>query len=163
MPIFVRVPDILISPDLRTIAVREPDAVYLQQTGHDPFTLGEWRRFFAGRPVILLPDQGRLAGGRVACATEGCVLPGRGAGAVLIWRADAPPANCRGFGIIVATGYLDRLNGPGCLGAALVDRDRVQAGQAIAIRIESHRVLITADRDGRGVWPWLPPISPLAQ
>jgi competence protein ComEC len=163
MPIFVRVPDILVSPDLRTIAVREPDAVYLQQTGHDPFTLGEWRRFFAGRPVLLLPDQGRLAAGRVVCTPDGCVLPSRGAGAVLIWRADAPPADCHGIGIILATGYLDTLNGPGCSGLAVVDRDRVQDGQAIAIRIAPNRVLITADRDGRGVWPWLPPIRPLAQ
>ena len=163
MPIFVRVPDILVSPDLRTIAVREPDAVYLQQTGHDPFTLAEWRRFFAGRPVVLLPDQGRLAAGRVVCSAEGCILPGRGVGAVLIWRAYAPPANCRGMSIILATGYLDSLNGAGCIGLPVVDRDRVRSGQAIAIRLEPRRVLINADRDRRGVWPWLPPIRPLPQ
>ncbi len=167
MPFFVRVPDILVSPDLRTIAVREPEAVYLQQTGHDAFTLGEWRRFFAGRPVLVLPAEGKLAGGRVACSAEGCVLPGRGdgvgagAGAVLIWRAYSPPANCRGVGIIIATGYLDRLPGAGCAGVAVVDRDRVRSGQAIAICLEPDEMRISADRDGRGDWPWLPDRPPV--
>ena len=117
MPCFVRVPDILVSPDLRTIAVREPSVVYLLQTGHDDFTLGEWRRFFADRPVVVLPDEaGTLAGGEVSCSLLGCVLPGRGTGAVLLWRGYGPPANCRGIGVVVATGYLDTMQGPGCDG-----------------------------------------------
>jgi competence protein ComEC len=167
MPFFVRVPDILVSPDLRMIAIREPGAVYLQQTGHDDFTLGEWRRFFAGRPVVALPGVGKLDGGRVVCSPEGCVLPGRGigagAGAVLVWRAYGPPANCLGFGVIVSPGYLDEMDGPGCGSVAVVDRDRVRSGQAIAIRLGPNGARITADRDGRGVWPWLPPIRPLPQ
>jgi competence protein ComEC len=167
MPCFVRVPDILVSPDLRIIAVREPEAVYLQQTGHDDFTLGEWRRFFAGRPVVILPGDGRLAGGRIACSAEGCVLPGRGAGAgagaVLIWRAYDPPANCRGIAVIVALGYLDAMGGADCAGVARVDRDRVRSGQAIAVRLEPRGPLIETDRDGRGVWPWLPPLRPFPQ
>jgi hypothetical protein len=142
------------------IAVREPGAVYLQQTGHDDFTLGEWRRFFAGRPVVVLPA---AAAGRVACSAEGCVLPGRGAGAVLLWHAYAPPANCRGIGVIIATGYLDPPQGPGCAGVAVVDRDRVQNGQAIAIRLDPRGPAVIADRDARGAWPWLPPIDPLPQ
>jgi competence protein ComEC len=158
MPFFVRVPDILVSPDLRTIAVREPQAVYLEQTGHDAFTLGEWRRFFAGRPIVLLPGEGTLAAGRVVCTPTGCVLPGRGGGSVLIWRAYAPPADCRGIGVIVAAGYLDSLQGAGCAGVARVDRDRVRHGQAIAIRLGPGAPRIEADRDGRGFWPWLPPL-----
>jgi competence protein ComEC len=163
MPCFVRLPDILVSPDLRTIAVGEPEAVYLQQTGHDDFTLGEWRRFFAGRPVVALPAEGTPAGSGVACSAEGCVLPGRGAGAVLIWRAYTPPANCRGIAIIITTGYLDEAQGVGCAGLTLVDRARVRSGQAIAIRLEPHGLLVDADRDGRGNWPWLPPIRPAPQ
>jgi competence protein ComEC len=169
MPCFVRSPDILVSPDLRTIAVREPEAVYLEQTGHDAFTLGEWRRFFAGRPVVVLPGVGTLAGGRVACSANGCLLSGNGAGvgvgagAVLIWRAYAPPANCRGIGVIVAAGYLDALPGAACGGVAVVDRDLVRSGQAIAIRLYPGGPRIYADRAGRGVWPWLPAIRPPAQ
>jgi competence protein ComEC len=158
MPCFVRAPDILVSPDLRTVAVREPEAVYLEQTGHDDFTLGEWRRFFGGRPVVALPGQGSLAGGRVACSPTGCVLAGGAAGAVLLWRAYAPPANCRGISVIIAAGYLDALAGPGCAGLAVVDRDRVRAAQAIAIRLDPHGPVVIADRDGRGIWPWLPPM-----
>jgi competence protein ComEC len=169
LPFFVRLPDILVSPDLRTIAVREPGAVYLLRTGHDDFTLGEWRRFFGGRPVVALPDDGALAQGRVVCTAEGCVLPGKGAaGAVLLWRAYAPPANCRGIGVIVATGYLDGMRGAGCADLAQVDRDRVRSGQAMSIslpsvlrgRLGGRRVVIRADRDGRGRWPWLPPVTP---
>jgi competence protein ComEC len=156
MPCFVRVPDILVSPDLRTVAVREPGAVYLEQTGHDDFTLVEWRRFFGGRPVVVLPGQGSLAAGRVACSPTGCVLPGGASGAVLLWRAYAPPANCRGIGVIIAAGYLDPPEGPGCAGLAVVDRDRVRAGQAIAIRLGPRGPSVIADRDGRGIWPWLP-------
>ena len=143
--------------------MREPGAVYLQQTGHDDFTLGEWRRFFAGRPLVALPGEGALADGRVTCTAEGCVLPGTGKGAVLIWRAYDPPANCRGIGVIVATGYLDELSGADCAGVARVDRDLVRSGQAIAIRLEPGGARIDADRDGRGKWPWLPPLRPEAQ
>ena len=163
MPFFVQVPDILVSPDLRIIAVREPDAIYLQQTGHDDFTLGEWRRFFGGRPVVALPDEGTLGRSSVSCTAQGCVLPGRGAGAVLIWRAYGPPANCRGIGVIVATGYLDPLTGAGCAGVPQVDRDRVWSGQAIAIRLDPQGPRVTVDRDQRGIWPWLPPLRPDAK
>ncbi len=161
MPVFVQVPDILVSPDLRMIAVREPAAVYLEQQGHDDFTLGEWRRFFGDRAVVPLPaqgalGQGALGQGRVVCSADGCVLPGRGGGSVLLWRADAPPADCRGLAVIVAAGYLDGLQGPGCAGLPVVDRDRVQSGQAIAVRLGPPVVLRT-DRGARGTWPWLPP------
>jgi competence protein ComEC len=157
MPCFVRAPDILVAPDLRTIAVREPDAVYLEQTGHDAFTLGEWRRFFADRPVVVLPGVGTLAGGRVACSEDGCLLPGRDGGAVLIWRAYAPPANCEGIEVIVAASYLDDLPGAGCRALTVVDRNLVRSGQAIAIRLDRGGPRIETDRAGRGVWPWLPP------
>ena len=91
------------------------------------------------------------------------MLPGRGAGAVLIWRAYGPPANCRGIGVIVATGYLDSLTGAGCAGVPQVDRDRVWSGQAIAIRLDPQGPRVTVDRDGRGIWPWLPPLRPDAK
>jgi hypothetical protein len=112
---------------------------------------------------------GTLAGGRVACSANGCLLSGNGAGvgvgagAVLIWRAYAPPANCRGIGVIVAAGYLDALPGAACGGVAVVDRDLVRSGQAIAIRLYPGGPRIYADRAGRGVWPWLPAIRPPAQ
>jgi competence protein ComEC len=160
LPLFARVPDVLVSPDLRMIAVREPGAVYLQQTGHDDFTLGEWRRFFGGRSVIPLSAQGAL--GPAVCSADGCVLPGTRAGAVLLWRADAPPANCRGIGLILATGYLDDLQGPGCAGLPVIDRDRIQSGQATAAFL-GPPVAIRSDRAGRGDWPWLPHPPPPGQ
>jgi competence protein ComEC len=161
MPAFARPPDILVSPDLRMVAVREQGAVYLQQTGHDDFTLGEWRRFFGGLPVIAMPGMAVPARGQVVCSADGCLLPGKGAaGSVLLWRAEAPPANCRGIGLIVATGYLDRLQGAGCAGLPVIDRDRVGRDQAIAIRLDGRAVAIRADRAGRGSWPWLPPLGP---
>jgi competence protein ComEC len=159
-PFFAPVPDVLVSPDLRMIAVREPGAVYLQQAGHDDFTLGEWRRFFGGRPVVPLAGQGKV--GAAVCAAAGCILPGTRAGAVLLWRADAPPANCRGIGLILASGYLDDLQGPGCAGLPLIDRDRVQSGQAIAAFF-GPPVAIRSDRAGRGTWPWLPHLTPPRQ
>jgi competence protein ComEC len=156
LPIFMRAPDILVSPDLRMIAVREPGAIYLEARGHDDFTLGEWRRFFGGRAVVPLPAAGAL--GRVSCTSDGCVLPGTRAGSILLWRAYAPPADCRGVAVIVATGYLDDPAGPACAGLPLVDRDRVQAGQAIAIRL-TPSIRIRTDRETRGNWPWLPPLA----
>ena len=79
---------------------------------------------------------------------------------MLIWRAYDPPANCRGIAVIIATGYLDTLQGAACAGVPVVDRDLVRSGQAIAIRLQPQGVLIQADRDGRGRWPWLPPMAP---
>ncbi|MBW4024975.1 MAG: ComEC family competence protein [Proteobacteria bacterium] len=152
MPLFVTVPDILVAPDLRIIAVREPHAVYLLQKGHDDFTFGEWRRFFGDRPVVALPALG------VACSGEGCVLPGRrDGGSILLWQAWEPPADCRGIAVVIALGYLHGMDGPNCAGVTLVDRDRVQAAQAITVRLARGGVVVRADRDGRGTWPWLPP------
>jgi len=158
MPILTApAPDILVSPDLRIIAFRERHAVYLEQKGHDDFTLGEWRRFFGGLPLVPLPPQGAAGKGGVICTADGCLFPSSGA---LLWRAAMPPARCAGVSVIVTAGYLRPPAGPGCAGVPIVDRDRVQAGDAIMIRIRHHRVQIVADRPGRGAWPWIPPAPP---
>ena len=156
LPLFVTPPDILVSPDLRMIAFRQPEAVYLEAEGHDDFTLGEWRRFFGGRAVLPFPSPGlRPPPGGVLCSADGCVLPGRGGGSILLWRSDSPPADCRGIAVAVTTGYWDDPPGPGCAGLPVIDRDRIHAGEATAVWLARSGVTVRADRPGRGDWPWL--------
>jgi competence protein ComEC len=154
MPILTApAPEILISPDLRIIAVRARHAVYLEQKGHDDFTLGEWRRFFGSLPLVPLPHDGAAGTSGVVCTADGCLFPATGA---LLWRAAMPPAHCDGISVIVTAGYLSPPDGRNCLGVPIIDRDRVEAGDAIMVRIRNHHAEIVADRPSRGTWPWIP-------
>lgn len=160
LPLLTRVPDILVSPGGRLVAFREPRAIYLLSATKDDFTLGEWRRFFGGLPI--LPLAGATAG--IACAPAGCLLPAphlRPPG-LLYWRAESPPAACRGIGFIVTTASWDAGATGACAGRAFVDRGLWQRGGAVAVFLDGVPVIET-DRAGRGLWPWLPPVTAAAQ
>jgi competence protein ComEC len=155
LPCLVTAPDLLVSPDLRIIAFRTPGAIYLMQAGKDDFTLSEWHRFFGARPLRSFPAQGRSPDGRVICSPDGCLL--RGASTALLWRAEDPPATCRGVAILVTTGFLDRLSGPACADTPIIDRATVRRVDAVSVRLTPKGAVLAEDRPSRGDWPWLPP------
>ncbi|GAB0119704.1 ComEC/Rec2 family competence protein [Acidisoma sp. 7E03] len=148
-------PAVLVSADFRMVAVRGQDAVFLDAQRPDAFTLGEWARFWAGRPVRGFPPAGGKSGG-VICTADGCLAPG----GVLLWRAAAPPAACRGIALIVALAPWQFRAGPGCAGLPVIDRAAVAAGGAAAVWIGQGGVRLRFDRPGRGGWPWLDPPAP---
>ncbi|MCB8875645.1 ComEC/Rec2 family competence protein [Acidisoma silvae] len=153
LPPLQRPPDILVSPDYRLIAFRMPQAVYLLSATKDDFTLGEWRRFFGGRPVLPL-----TAASGIACAPQGCVLRQASGYRTLLWRADNPPGACDGIGIILALDYWDRPLAGGCAGIPFVDRGLVQRAGAAAVFLGA-RPRMRLDRPARGDWPWLPMVQ----
>jgi competence protein ComEC len=155
LPCLVTVPDLLVSPDLRIVAFRTPGAIYLLQAGKDDFTLGEWHRFFGTRALRNFPAQGSSPDGRVICSPDGCLL--RGASTALLWRAEAPPATCRGFAVLVTTDFLDALSGPACANMPVIDRSTVRRVDAVSVRLTPEGAVLAEDRPLRGDWPWLPP------
>ncbi|HTI01944.1 MAG TPA: ComEC/Rec2 family competence protein [Acidisoma sp.] len=147
-------PQVLVSADFRMIALQAPGVVFVDAQRPDPFTLGEWGRFWNGRPFRPLPAPGRAESGAV-CTADGCLLPG----GVLLWRALAPPAQCRGVALILAKAGWVFQPEAGCRGVPVIDRAAVRAEGATAAWVEGGRVRILTDRASRGVWPWLPPPS----
>jgi competence protein ComEC len=148
-------PQVLVSADFRMIAVQTPSAVFLEAQRPDPFTLGEWGRFWNGRPVRALPAPGRAEGG-ATCTADGCLLPG----GILFWRAFAPPGQCRGISLILAETVWAFKPTAGCMAVPVIDRAGVQAGGAAAAWVAGGDVRIVTDRAARGLWPWLPPPPP---
>ncbi|MCB8879851.1 ComEC/Rec2 family competence protein [Acidisoma cellulosilytica] len=151
-------PDILVSPDYRLIAFRLPHSVYLLSATKDDFTLGEWRRFFGGRPVLPLPPDLVTAPG-IVCAPQGCVLRQAAAYSTLLWRDDNPPGACDHIGFILSLRYWDNPLPGGCAGLPFVDRGLVQQQGATAVYLGTDPRIHT-DRPARGDWPWLPPLEP---
>jgi competence protein ComEC len=148
-------PEVLVSADFRMIAVQGPGAVFLVAQRPDPFTLGEWGRFWNGRPVRALPAPGMASGG-AACTSDGCLLPG----GILLWRGFDPPAQCRGISLILAEDVWDFHPAAGCTAVAVIDRAGVREEGATAAWVDDGRVRILTDRTSRGLWPWLPPLPP---
>lgn len=148
-------PQLLVSADFRMIAVRAPGAVFLAAPRPDPFTLGEWARFWNGRPVRALPAPGQAEGG-AACTADGCLLPD----GVLLWRSADPPAQCRRVALVVASAGWTLVRTAECAAVPVIDRAAVRAGGATAAWVTRGRVRILTDRACRGHWPWLPADAP---
>lgn len=146
-------PTVLVSADFRMIAVQAPGAVFLEAKRPDPFTLGEWGRFWNGRPVRALPAPGRPEGG-ATCTADGCLLPG----GILLWRAFEPPAACHGITLILEEAGWAYRPAAGCLAVPVIDRAAVRAGGTTAAWVRGGRVRILTDRASRGAWPWFPPL-----
>jgi hypothetical protein len=91
----------------------------------------------------------------VICSPDGCLL--RGASTALLWRAEAPPATCRGFAVLVTTDFLDALSGPACANMPVIDRSTVRRVDAVSVRLTPEGAVLAEDRPLRGDWPWLPP------
>ena len=155
-PILGHGPQGLISPDFRMIALGGRGVVYLEAKRPDDFTLGEWARFWGGRPLVRLPAEGTAKG--ALCSPSGCLLPRRGMAPVLLWRASAPPATCQGFSLVILENLWRPPEGDGCrLVPVITRRDVWRAGAAAMSFAPPGRVIIRYDRPARGDWPWLAP------
>jgi competence protein ComEC len=160
LPLLAPTPDILVSPDARLIAFREARAIYLVSATKDDFTLGEWRRFFGGRPVLPLGGGSSGTPPRapgIACTPAGCLLPAPQLRPphLLYWRAEQAPGRCNGISFIVTTDFWDAGAPGACAGTPFVDRSLLRRGGAVAVFLAGTPVIKT-DRSGRGDWPWLP-------
>ena len=161
------VPDLLVSPDARLIALRTADGVFLQeQPGSTRFARDAvLRRLGAGTagPMPL----GEAAGGALSCSATACRLRS-GDGVELVLLRTAPPARgsrrgepvdpvalrdaCGRAGLIVAAEPVR----PRCGSSAVIDRFTVWREGAQAAWLTGG-VAVVSDRAQRGNRPWVPP------
>jgi competence protein ComEC len=142
-------PDVLISGDGRSVAVRGHDGhLHLMQTGKDVFLVKEW---LAADADARMPGDATLASG-VSCDDQGCVVAATdGALVTHANSAEALADDCDRAALIVSV----RQGPPDCA-AAVIDRDRLRRQGALALRRKAGGFDIEAVRPRGFDRPWAP-------
>ncbi|MFS3136652.1 ComEC/Rec2 family competence protein [Gluconacetobacter sacchari] len=150
VPFLVARPDLLLSPDGRTLAVRDGAALRIgPHPGSERLVEDDWRQALA---LPVMP----LAGG--------AILPDRGR--VALRLRGATPARCDGLALLVTLAPDDA----GCPGARMLDSLATWKGGAQAVFLRAGGPVVVSDRDWRGARPWVLapgqhglPVLPMAQ
>ena len=148
-------PDVLISADGQTAAIRGPDGrLGVLHSGRDSFAVKEW---LAADAYARLPkDKALEAGSR--CDAVGCI--GRlqdGRLASMVLAIEAFDEDCRRAAVVVSP-----RNAPGDCAAVLIDRRVSQARGATALRWTGDRFEETAARPAGLDRPWARALRPPA-
>ena len=142
-------PDILISGDGRSVAVRGRDGhLHLMQSGKDVFLVKEW---LAADADARVPGDASLASG-VSCDDQGCVVAL--ADGALVTHANAAEAlsdDCDRAVLIVSA-----RQAPRDCAAAVIDRDRLRRQGALALRRNGDRFDVEAVQPRGFDRPWAP-------
>ncbi len=142
-PLLLPLPDLLVSPDGRLIALRDGAGFRLQsRPGAPRFVRDAWQDHLAAGP--LLP----IATGMPA----GCDAVSCRAGPVLLLRDRGRTGDCSGVALVVSA---EPARGV-CPGAALLDRFTVWRDGAHAVWLTGGAPLVMSDRAERGARPWVP-------
>ena len=140
-------PDILISGDGRSVAVRGADGrLHLMRSGKDAFAVKEW---LAADADARAPTDASLGDG-VSCDPSGCVSPmAGGAFAALSLRPESLADDCGRAALIVTA----RPAPEGC-GASVIDAERLRRQGALALRLKGGSFIVEAVKP-RGIdRPW---------
>jgi competence protein ComEC len=145
-------PDVLISADGRSVAVRGHDGqLHLMQTGKDAFLVKEWLATDADARV---PGDASLAGG-VSCDDQGCVTAlGDGALVTHASSAEALADDCERAVLIVSA-----RQAPADCAAAVIDRDRLRRQGALALRRTRDGFDVEAAKPRGFDRPWAPAVG----
>jgi competence protein ComEC len=142
-------PDVLISGDGRSVAVRGRDGrLHLMQTGKDVFLVKEW---LAADADARVPGDPSLASG-VSCDDQGCVAAL--AGGALVTHpngAEALSDDCDRATLIVGA-----RRAPGDCAAAVIDRDRLRRQGALVLRRKADGFDVEAVKPRGFDRPWAP-------
>ncbi len=144
------VPDVLVSADAQTIAVRGRDGrLGILRTGSDRFAAQQWLAADADeRP----PNDARLAE-PFKCDGAGCIALLANGGIVALARlASAFEDDCRQAVVVVSP----RAAPPDCA-AVVIDRTTIRAHGAVALRFTQDRWVIEVARPAGYVRPWARP------
>ncbi|UPY38715.1 ComEC/Rec2 family competence protein [Sediminicoccus sp. KRV36] len=164
---WVSLPAALASADGRLFAFQVAGEVFFERRpGASRFTGDAWLRGFGDDAGTPLPVDGELAGGRIACTPQSCLLrDAAGAAAVLLLRPPMPQRGQRAAaefrrGAHPACGTAPVILSPeplrgDCPGSVVVDRFSAWRDGAHAVWLAPPRVV--SDRDWRGDRPWVPP------
>jgi competence protein ComEC len=146
------VPDVLVSADAQTIAVRGGDGrLAILRTGSDRFAAQQWLAADADeRP----PNAAGLAE-PFKCDGVGCIAPlANGKIVALARAASAFEDDCRQAAVVVSA----RMAPPGCA-AVVVDRTTIRAHGAVALRSVDDRWVIDVARPVGYARPWARPTA----
>ncbi|QOZ25829.1 ComEC/Rec2 family competence protein [Bradyrhizobium sp. CCBAU 51753] len=144
-------PDILISPDGRNVAVRGGDGrLHLMHSARDAFVVKEW---LAADADARTAGDASLGEG-VSCDEAGCVTRHRGGGFVaLATRPEALADDCERAAVIVTA----RQVAQGCA-ASVIDAERLRRHGALALRRIGDGFAIDAVKPGSIDRPWSPAV-----
>ena len=141
-PIVTPLPDVLVSPDARLIALRSPDGWRLQSMpGAQRFVRDSWADHLASGPLAPIAD-----------ATPGCGPAACRVGSVLLLRGRDRDADCDGVTLVVSA---EPARGV-CPKAALLDRFTVWRDGAHAVWLQGAGTAVVSDRTMRGARRWVP-------
>jgi len=148
-----RPPDLLISGDMRLIAVRAPDGSYVPSTARGTAMIEDvWTRRAAATLAPAWPETGAAAAGALQCDAEGCFYRARGQTVALIRDGAALPEDCRAADLVVSPVAAHR----SCHGARVIDRiDTYRAG-GHAVWLDPSGITVETVRDWQGERPWSP-------
>ena len=150
-----RPPDILVSADARLIGLRAGEGLAVQKlSGASGLTRESWLRLFGTAGATVLPKQGELAEGSIACSPGACALrPGPDAPTAVLLRGAPSAEACAAAALVVSAEPVR-----GRCAAQVVDRFAVWRNGAHAIWLEPGGVRVLSDRAARGARPWVPPV-----
>ncbi|HXF88401.1 MAG TPA: ComEC/Rec2 family competence protein [Xanthobacteraceae bacterium] len=146
------VPDVLVSADAQTIAVRGGDGrLAILRTGSDRFAAQQW---LAADGDGRLPNDTSLAE-PFKCDGVGCIAPLANGRLVALARTVAAfEDDCREAAVVVSA----RVAPPGCA-AVVIDRTTVRAHGAVALRLVDDRWVIDVARPAGFARPWARPTA----
>jgi competence protein ComEC len=151
--VVTRPPDLLISGDMRLIAVRASDGAYLPSTAHGTATIEDtWTRRAAAELGSPWPESGSSADGILQCDAEGCFYRARGQTVALIRDGAALAEDCHAADLVVSPIAAHRA----CHGVPIIDRIDTYRLGGHAVWLDSGGITIETVRDWQGDRPWSP-------
>jgi competence protein ComEC len=156
----VRPPDLLVSNDMRVVAVRLPDGRYAPSTRRGAAMVEEsWTQRAAADLAPSWPESGALAGDALRCDAEGCFYRARGQKVALIRDGSALADDCGAADLVVSPVAAHRL----CPAAQVIDRADTDRAGGHAIWLDPSGITIETVRQWQGDRPWSPHYSATAR
>jgi competence protein ComEC len=150
---FIRPPDMLVSGDMKLIAVRDHDGAYLPSNARvDPLVQDTWTKRAAASLGNPWPKTGSLDDDMMSCDAEGCIYRARGQTVALIRDGVALAEDCRTADLVVSPVAAHQV----CRATPSIDRiDTLEKG-GHAVWLDPRGITIVTVRQWQGARPWTP-------
>jgi competence protein ComEC len=150
--LLVRPPDLLISGDGRSIALRAADGgFHIATPNARGYVADTWFKRDGAAGFTPWPERGVSADGRLACDALGCVYR-RGAALIAVVRDPAVLAEDCAYAALIVAPALTRT---GCSRVPAIDRRALMSRGSHAAWLENGRLRLRDDRGTRGERPWV--------
>jgi competence protein ComEC len=154
-----RPPDLLVSGDMRLVAVRAADGSYLPSVAHGAAMVQDtWTRRAAAELGVPWPAAGSATDDRLQCDAQGCLYRARGRVVALIRDGAALAEDCRIADLVISPIAAHRA----CRGPRIIDRlDTFHKG-GHAVWLDRDGITVETVRDWQGERPWSPRLGNFA-